>query len=170
MIPIISIVGKSNSGKTTLIEKLIPLLKARGYRICTIKHDTHGFDIDREGKDTWRHAQAGAAGVIISSPFKIAMIKQVERERSLDELAELFGPDVDLILTEGFKRGKKPKIEVSRSEVPGELICDTNDNLVAIASNHDWDRGVPCFNINDAEALAEFIEKNFLFPSKPSVK
>lgn len=170
MIPIISIVGKSNSGKTTLIEKLIPLLKARGYRICTIKHDTHGFDIDREGKDTWRHAKAGAQGVIISSPFKIAMIKQVERERSLDELAELFGQEADLILTEGFKRGPKPKIEVSRSDVHSELICDDHDNLVAIASDRRWDRGVPCFDINDAEALAEFIERNFLYESRTSVK
>lgn len=166
MIPIISIVGKSNSGKTTLIEKIIPILREKGYRVCTIKHDTHGFDIDREGKDSWRHAQAGAEGVIISSPWKVAMIKKVTTEQSLDELAQLFDNGTDLILTEGFKRGTKPKIEVSRSAVHDELICGDNDNMVAIVSDRSWDRDVPCFDLNDIEAIAQFIEDNFLASSR----
>jgi len=86
MIPIILIVGKSNSGKTTLIEKLVPELKRRGLKVGTIKHDVHGFELDQEGKDTWRHAQAGVDTVVISSPQKAACIKKVDVELTLDEL------------------------------------------------------------------------------------
>jgi len=100
MIPIISIVGKSEVGKTTLLERLIAELKGRGYRIGTIKHDTHGFEIDKPGKDSWRHARAGSDAVLISSSEKLALIKRVDRERTLDELLAYMG-DVDLVLTEG---------------------------------------------------------------------
>ena len=101
-IPIISIVGKSNSGKTTLIEKIIPLLKDRGYRVGTIKHDVHGFEIDHEGKDTYRHFQAGTDTVLIASSKdkKLALIKKVNESLSLDELTETFFPDIDIIITE----------------------------------------------------------------------
>ena len=88
MIPIISIVGKSDSGKTTLIEKLVPELTRRGYRVATVKHDIHGFEVDREGKDSWRHKQAGAHTVVISSPQKIALIRDVEKDLTLDEIRE----------------------------------------------------------------------------------
>ena len=86
MIPVVSIVGKSDAGKTTLIEKLIPELVRRGYRVATVKHDVHGFDVDREGKDSWRHKQAGAHTVVISSPEKLALIRDVDHDADLAEL------------------------------------------------------------------------------------
>jgi molybdopterin-guanine dinucleotide biosynthesis protein B len=104
MIPIISIVGKSDSGKTTLIEKLVPELTRRGYRIATVKHDVHGFEVDREGKDSWRHKQAGAHTVVISSPKKVALIRDVEKDMTLEEIREKLIQDVDLILSEEYKR------------------------------------------------------------------
>ena len=113
MIPIVSVVGKSNAGKTTLLEKLIPELKRRGYRVATVKHDAHSFEMDEPGKDTWRHRQAGADVVVISSKDKMAMIRRVDEELSLLEIADTI-TGVDIILTEGFKRGPAPKIEVSR--------------------------------------------------------
>jgi molybdopterin-guanine dinucleotide biosynthesis protein B len=162
LVPIVSIVGKSDSGKTTLLEKLIPELKSRGYRVGTVKHDVHGFEMDREGKDTYRHFHCGADAVLISSPRKMALIKRVEREASLDELAERFYPDMDIILTEGFKRGVKPKIEVFRSAVHDAPLCTNADNRVAIASDTPVDVDCPRFDINDVEALANFIEDRFL--------
>jgi len=155
MVPIISIVGKSDSGKTTFIEKLIAELNHRGYSVATIKHDTHGFEIDREGKDTWRHAQAGALSVIISSRDKLALIKRVEQELSLDDLSRLI-EGVDLILTEGYKRANKPKIEVLRTQLDPEPLCSKTDNLLALVVDKiDIDEGikagvgVPCFYWDD---------------------
>jgi molybdopterin-guanine dinucleotide biosynthesis protein B len=104
MIPIISIVGKSNSGKTTLIEKLIPELNRRGYRVGTVKHDVHGFEVDKEGKDSWRHRKAGAYSTIISSPQQIALIRTMSYDAPLDEIRDRFIQDVDIIIAEGYKR------------------------------------------------------------------
>ncbi len=166
MIPIVSVVGKSDSGKTTLIEKLLPELTSRGYRIATVKHDTHGFEVDREGKDSWRHKRAGAHTVVISSPNKVALIRDVERDLALDEIRGKLIRDVDLIISEGYKRGDQPKIEVFRKEVHEELLCTTEDNLVAIASNQTFDVGVPCYDLDDMKGLAEFIIDRFLSPGK----
>jgi molybdopterin-guanine dinucleotide biosynthesis protein B len=162
MIPIVSIVGKSDSGKTTLIEKIVPELIRRGYRVTTIKHDLHGFEVDRKGKDSWRHKQAGAQGVIISSPQQVALIRDVERDMSLDELRDAFGEDVDLILSEGFKKDVQPKIEVFRKEEHGELLCTKEDNLIAIASNQPFEIGVPCLDIDDVKGIVDLIESTFL--------
>ncbi|UCD71636.1 MAG: molybdopterin-guanine dinucleotide biosynthesis protein B [Syntrophobacterales bacterium] len=162
MIPIISIVGKSNSGKTTLIEKIVPELMRRGYRVTTVKHDFHGFEIDKEGKDSWRHKRAGAHGVIISSPQKVALIRDVDRDMSLEELRDSFGGDADLILSEGFKSDVQPKVEVFRKEEHGELLCTKEDNLVAIASNRPFDIGIPCLDIDDVKGIVDLIESKFL--------
>lgn len=162
MPPIISIVGKSDSGKTTLLEKLIAEIRNRGYRVGTIKHDTHGFDIDHEGKDTWRHKKAGASTVIISSPQKVAVIKDTEEDRAIDSLAAEYMQEVDIVFTEGYKRENKPKVEVYRKEMHRELLCQGDDNLVALASNQPFDIGVPCFDINDVKGLADLIEQKFL--------
>ena len=150
MIPIVSIVGTSDSGKTTLIEKLVPELVRRGYRIATIKHDVHGFDVDREGKDSWRHKRAGAHTVVISSPQKLALIRDVDHDAELGELRDKYIQDVDIILSEGFKRNPQPKIEVFRKEKRRELLCTKEDNLLAIASNEPFHIGVPCFDLDDA--------------------
>jgi molybdopterin-guanine dinucleotide biosynthesis protein B len=162
MIPIISIVGKSDSGKTTLIEKLVPELTRRGYRIATVKHDTHGFEVDQEGKDSWRHKQAGAHTVVISSPQKVALIQDVEKDLSLEEIREKLIQDVNLILSEGYKKDVQPKIEIFRKEKHKELLCTKEDNLAAIVSNQSFDIGVPCFDLEDITGLASFIEKEFL--------
>ncbi len=162
MIPIVSIVGKSGSGKTTLIEKIIPELARRGYRVCTIKHHLHDFEIDKQGKDSWRHKRAGAHGVIISSPRKVALIRDVEKEMSLEELRDCFGGDMDLMLSEGFKGDVQPKIEVSRKEEQGDLLCTDEDNLVAIASKRHFDIGVPYLDIDDVKGIVDLIESKFL--------
>jgi len=161
MIPIISIVGKSKSGKTTLIENLVPELKRRGYRVGTIKHDVHGFQLDREGKDTWRHAQAGVDTVVISSPQKAACIKKVDEELTIDELVCQFLSDVDIVLTEGYKRQDKPKIEVFRPETGGEPLCVDDDALLAIVSDAKTQIDSPHFHPHDVCKLADFIIEQF---------
>ena len=166
MIPIISIVGKSDSGKTTLIEKLLPELIRRGYRIATVKHDVHGFEVDREGKDSWRHKQAGAHTVVISSPQKIALIRDVEKDLTLEEIRERMIQDVDLILSEGYKKDVQPKVEIFRKEMHKELLCTREDNLIAIVSNRTFNMDVPCFGLEDVKGLADFIENQYLKSKK----
>jgi len=137
MIPIVSIVGKSNSGKTTFIEKIIPVLNKRGYKIGVVKHDVHGFEIDHEGKDSYRLKRAGAKVVIISSPNKIAIVKDVDHDHSLSEIKDLFEQEVDIIISEGYKKDIQPKIEVFRKEVHRGLMCNKeDDNLIAVVSNN----------------------------------
>jgi molybdopterin-guanine dinucleotide biosynthesis protein B len=160
--PIISIVGKSNSGKTTLLEKIIPELVKRGYRVATVKHDVHGFEIDHEGKDSWRHKKAGAHTTIISSPHRIALVEDVDHDYTLDEIRGKYIKGADIILAEGYKSNPLPKIEVFRSELKRTLLCKKEDNLLAIASDIKLDIGVPCFDINDSQSLVDLIENKFL--------
>lgn len=162
MIPIISIVGKSDSGKTTFIEKLIPELNRRGYRVATVKHDIHGFEVDREGKDSWRHKQAGAHTVVISSPTKLALIRDVEKDLTLAELRERLIQDVDVILSEGYKKDIQPKIEIFRKEIHETPLCTKEDNLVAIVSDQEVSIDVPRFSLEDIQGVGDFIEETFL--------
>jgi molybdopterin-guanine dinucleotide biosynthesis protein B len=162
MIPIISVVGTSDSGKTTLLEKLIPEIRSRGYRVATVKHDVHGFDLDHEGKDSWRLKRAGADAVIISSPRRLALIQDVAKDHSLEELRERLSLDVDIILSEGYKQGPHPKIEVFRKGHRDEILCGADDNLLAVASDVPLDMGVPCVDINDVGSLVDLIERRFL--------
>jgi molybdopterin-guanine dinucleotide biosynthesis protein B len=161
---IVSIVGRSESGKTTLIEKLIPVLTQRGYRIGTIKHTHHAIDIDRSGKDSARHRTAGAETVMLASPGRIAMFKATASE-ALDGLIRYFD-DVDLLITEGYKRENKPKIEVLRAAVGTELLCRHDPGLVAVATDANLDVHVPVFQLNDPLSIAEFIEQRFLDPRR----
>jgi molybdopterin-guanine dinucleotide biosynthesis adapter protein len=161
--PIISVVGTSKVGKTTLMLKLIVELKRRGYRVATLKHDVHGFEMDQPGKDSWRHAQAGSDVVFLASPRKLAMIRSLDRELSIDEIARFAG-GVDILLTEGYKRGDKPKIEVSRQARGAELVSDPKD-LVALATDHPIALDVPQFGLDDAVGLVDLIEGRFLHPS-----
>jgi molybdopterin-guanine dinucleotide biosynthesis protein MobB len=151
----------SNVGKTTLIEKLIREFKRRGYKVAVIKHShaDHDFEVDQPGKDTWRHARAGADTVVMASPRLVAMFSYLEEEMDLDDIASRIR-GVDLILTEGFKKGNKQKIEVCRSALSRELCCDP-DELLAIAGDFDPDLGVPFFDLNDAVGLVKFIETSF---------
>ena len=162
MIPIVSIVGKSNSGKTTLIEKLIPELIQRGYKVATVKHDVHSFEVDKEGKDSWRHRQAGAYCTIISSPKQIAVIRTTDHDATLEEIRDRFVDDLDIIISEGYKNDSAPKVEVFRKEVHKEPLCTRDDNLLALVTNHPFDLGVPCLDLNDTESLADLLEKKFL--------
>lgn len=159
-IPVISIVGaKSNSGKTTLLEKLIREAKLRGWKVATLKHDVHGFQMDQPGKDTWRHAQAGADVVAISSPQRIAVIERVSEDTPLNEvLSRIQG--VDVIFTEGYKHADKPKIEVFRSAVHQELFSKP-DELIAIASDIQFDNGIPCFDLDDAKGICDLLQRMF---------
>jgi molybdopterin-guanine dinucleotide biosynthesis protein B len=170
MPPIVSIVGKSNAGKTTLLERLVPELRQRGYRIGTIKHNVHGFDIDLEGKDSWRHKQAGAHTVVISSPKKIAVVKDVEAEESPDSLASKYFQDVDIILTEGYKKQDKPKIEVFRSRMHGTPLCKGDEHLVALVSDTSLDLCVPRFDLDDIKGLADLVEERFLVKSSQAIR
>ncbi len=162
MIPVVSIVGKSDSGKTTLIEKVIPELNRRGYRVATIKHNIHGFDIDHEGKDSWRHKRAGARTTVIASPRRVALIEDVEKDYSIAELKNRYIKDVDVILVEGYKGNPYPKIEVNRTEMKQGLLCTNDDNLIAVVSNQRLDIGVPCLDINDISGVVDIIEERFL--------
>jgi len=167
-VPIISVVGRSDTGKTTLIEKLLTEMIKRGYKPATIKHDVHGFEIDKEGKDSFRHKKAGAKMTIISSPQKIALVKDVEKDHEIDELAFNFINDVDIIITEGYKKNNKPKIEVFRKEAYPDLLCSKKDNLIAIATNSKHNVNVPQFEINDAKGIVDLIEDKFLNKRKKS--
>ena len=156
----ISIVGRSQSGKTTLIEKLIPALKRRGYKIGTIKHSHHIFDFDKTGKDSWRHKDAGAETVIIASPGKIAMVKN-DYLGSLDGLQRFFD-DLDLIITEGYKKEDKPKIEVVRAARHADVLLENDKHLVAVVSDVELQLNVPVFDLEAVDRLADFIEAKYL--------
>lgn len=162
MAQIISVVGKSNSGKTTLIEKIIPILRDRGYRVGVIKHTSHTVDMDKKGKDSWRHKNAGADAVMVSSPGRFSLVKDVE-DPSLEELCGFLG-DLDLIITEGYKRESMPKIEVFRREAHDAPLFVGHKELEAFVTDSDLDQdpGVPCFRLDDAGPLADFIENHFL--------
>ena len=166
-VQMISIVGKSKSGKTSLIERLIPALMRRGYRVGTIKHDAHGFDIDYPGKDTYRHFAAGARSVLIASADKLALQKRLTGPMSLDELASRYMDDVDIILTEGYKAADKPKIEVFRRERSESPLCAPDDNLVAMVTDDEQLKAAcPKFGLDDIEAVAEFIAAHYPRPAK----
>jgi molybdopterin-guanine dinucleotide biosynthesis protein MobB len=165
--PVVSIVAKSGTGKTTLLEKLIGELKRRGYSVGAVKHDAHQFDIDREGKDSWRLTQAGADTMLITSPAKVAMIKQNrnDREPSLAAAIAAYCGDLDIVLTEGFKKSSMPKIEVHRGERSARLLCRDEEHdpqLIAVASDSSLDIDVPVYDINDAAGLCDLIEQRFL--------
>ncbi|NPU83451.1 MAG: molybdopterin-guanine dinucleotide biosynthesis protein B [Syntrophaceae bacterium] len=166
-IPILSIVGKSNTGKTTLIERLIPELVRRGWRVATIKHNRHGFQMDHEGKDSWRHRNAGAFMTVVASPHQVAVVADAPRDYTMAELRDLYVRDVDLVLAEGFKKNPHPKIEVFRPEVHAERLCGPDDHCVAVVSESPLPPSVPRFGPDDIPALCDFIERTILRGATP---
>ncbi|HOE57494.1 MAG TPA: molybdopterin-guanine dinucleotide biosynthesis protein B [Bacillota bacterium] len=161
MIPVFSIVANgSKVGKTTLLCRIVEELKSRGYRVCTVKHDVHGFEIDHPGKDTWKHAQAGADIVVISSPKKIAMIEHLNSEYTLDEVLSKIN-NVDIIITEGFKQENKPKLEIFRKEVSKEIFSKDED-LFAIVTDTPIKKEIPQFDFSEIKEIVELIENKFL--------
>lgn len=161
----VSFVSKSGTGKTTLLEKVIARLKERGYLIGAIKHDAHRFDIDHPGKDSHRLAAAGADTMLIASPEKLALVKKHAAAPDIKELLATYFTDVDVVLTEGFKKSSLPKIELHRRERSATLICRGEENdpmLLAVASDEPLELDVPVLDLNDAGAVADFIEEKFL--------
>lgn len=160
-IPIVTFIGRSGSGKTTLLEKVIKELSGRGYRLAVVKHHSHaGFDIDVEGKDSWRFARAGVQQVVIAAPDKLATYWKLDHELNLDEVAAEVR-DVDLILVEGYRNSNKPSIEVRRAANSMELV-GTPEQRIALVSDVPEDVGVPYFDLNDVGGVARLIEERFL--------
>jgi len=155
-IPIYSIVAYSGTGKTTLLEKLIAELKSRGLRLAVIKHDAHEFDIDHEGKDSWRLTNAGADITIVASKTKAAIIENrpVPFETLLGRIS-----DVDIILTEGYKHGNWPKIAIRRKE-SGKPLPVSPEECFAIVSDLPENTDKPCFGLEDVSGLADLLMEN----------
>lgn len=164
MPPVIAFVGKPDSGKTTLLEKLIPELRRRGHRIGTIKHHVHTFEMDKPGKDTWRHKQAGASTVALSSPTGLGIIRDVPEDLTIEELVGRYYGDIDLVITEGYKRLGLPKIEVFRQALHAEPLPDRDETWVAMASDTEGPGDLPCFTLDDVSGLADFLEERFIKP------
>ncbi|MGM0471347.1 MAG: molybdopterin-guanine dinucleotide biosynthesis protein B [Bacillota bacterium] len=163
MLPVVSIVGRSDSGKTTLLEQLIPKLQSRGYQIATIKHHGHDFEIDKPGKDTWVHRQAGAKTVILSAPRRLAKIEELDSEVKLDRiLTEYLNNDkLDLVITEGYKSADKPKIEVYRPNKSDEPLFSTADEgILAIVENKE--RSDQQFSSQQVSEIANLIIDHLL--------
>jgi molybdopterin-guanine dinucleotide biosynthesis protein MobB len=157
----ISFVAWSGTGKTTLLEKVIRELKNRGYKVGAMKYDSHGFDIDKPGKDSYRMAAAGADTVVLASGEKLAMIKRHDTVPSIEDVLGKYFLDEDIVIVEGFKRSDLPKIEVHRRETGNMLICrgEYHDpNLVAVVSNSTLELDVPLYDIEDIAGIAGFIE------------
>ena len=158
MIPIVSIVGRTNSGKTTLIEKLVPVLTRRGYRVATIKRHHHGdFEADHPGKDSWRHGRAGAVATALAGSRRLAIFHRLEAELPPGEIARLFVPEPALVLTEGYKEAGYPKVEVLRAAQGTEPLCRREDRLIALVTDGSWDPGVARFGLDDADDLARYL-------------
>jgi len=159
--PVLCVVGFSGSGKTTYLEKLIPALKIRGLRLGVIKHDAHSFEVDIPGKDSWRLTQAGADITVIASPDKIAIMEKWDREEDLSRVAGRLRGKVDLILTEGYKRGSALKIEIRRAAAKGREASCGEGELFALACDHATEGKVsaPVLPLDDAEPMADLIVK-----------
>ncbi|MCL0034803.1 molybdopterin-guanine dinucleotide biosynthesis protein B [Dehalococcoidia bacterium] len=163
MLPVVCIVGRPKSGKTTLMKGLIAEFKQRGYRVATIKHVAHRFDLDVPGNDSWEHSQAGSDCVVLSSPHKVAIIEHVEHDLSPAELMRFISGDFDIVLAEGFKHADQPKIEVHRREI-GELVCLPQE-LMAVVTDEPLG-SVPQFSMNDISRVADHIEQHVLAPKE----
>lgn len=159
-VPIVSFVGRSNSGKTTLIERVIPELVRAGYKVATVKHAGHGFDLDTEGKDSWRHKRAGASSVMVLSKGSMAMFADVSDQMTVEEVRDRFlDRTYDLIIAEGWKHEGYPKIVIVREQV-GEIPVST-EGLLAVVSDRQVDLSVPLFGLDDVAGVAALIMKQF---------
>jgi molybdopterin-guanine dinucleotide biosynthesis protein B len=163
--PILCFVGRSNSGKTTLIERVIPELVRAGYKVATVKHAGHGFDLDTEGKDSWRHKRAGASSVMILSKGSMAMFADVSDQMKVEEVRDRFlDHTYDLIIAEGWKNEGYPKIVIVREQI-GEIPIST-EGLLAVVSDKPVSLSVPQFGLDDVSGVAALIMKEF--PRSPT--
>jgi molybdopterin-guanine dinucleotide biosynthesis protein MobB len=162
---IISIVGKSSSGKTTLLEGLIAELQRRGRRVAIVKHSHHADALDTPAKDTWRFTRAGSALSAINSLDHLAIYRRVDHYFDPREISTSIFWDYDIILTEGFKSSGYPKIEVHRAEQGGDLVSDRSQ-LLAVVTDEKLDLDVPQFSHDDIPGIADFIEKVIMTETK----
>ncbi len=166
VVPILGFAAFSGTGKTTLLNKLIPLLREAGLRVALVKHAHHNFDIDKPGKDSYRLRKAGASPVLIVSSHRRAIITEFteNKEPSLNEqLTMLNQSEIDLILVEGFKTEIFPKIELHRPSMNNPLLFPNDPNIIAIASDQILAANTPvCLDINSPQLIAEFILNDFL--------
>lgn len=153
--PIVTFVGKSGAGKTTFLERLIPALKARGLRLALLKHDAHHFEMDKPGKDTYRFTAAGADVVTISNAEKFALIERPPQELHLQDIVSRL-PQVDLVLTEGYKQSRYPKIEIHRAVLQRPLIAPP-EQLLAIMTDEPLDSPAPQLSLEDVEGCADLL-------------
>lgn len=165
---VFGIAGYSGSGKTTLLEKLIPQLTARGLKVSVIKHAHHGFDIDRPGKDSYRHREAGASEVLLSCNDRWALMheRREEADVTLDELLAHLSP-CDLVLIEGFKQEPIPKLEVHRPENGKPPLFPDRPDIVAIATHADIATTLPKLPLNDISAIADFVMNTLQLQARP---
>jgi molybdopterin-guanine dinucleotide biosynthesis protein B len=159
-IPIVCFVGRSNSGKTTFIERVIPELVRAGYKVATVKHAGHGFDLDTEGKDSWRHKRAGASSVVVLSKGSMALFADVSDELKVEEVRDRYlDGTYDLIIAEGWKHEGYPKIVIVRDRF-GEVPV-SSEGLLAVVSDQPVALDVPVFGLDDVPAVAALIMKQF---------
>jgi len=155
--PVLSIVGRSNAGKTTLLEKLIAALVRRGVRVGTIKHSHHQPDMDTPGKDSWRHKEAGASASLLIGPKRMLMVRDVEGDMNPRLLAERYFPGFDLLLVEGYAALPGAKIEVMRSERSTQLRCNPDELLAVVTDMPPIHPELPQFELDDIQGLSEFV-------------
>lgn len=162
--PVVGVAGWKNSGKTTLVEKLVAELSRRGYRIATVKHAHHEADIDQPGSDSFRHRTAGATEVALVTSRRWAVVHELrdEDEPTLEGILGRLSP-ADLVIIEGYKREPIPKIEVRRTEAaPGNSLAATDPTIIAVAGDHPSDAsGRPFFHLDDIIGIASFIASHF---------
>jgi molybdopterin-guanine dinucleotide biosynthesis adapter protein len=165
---VFGIAGYSGSGKTTLLEKLIPQFTARGLNVSVIKHAHHGFDIDRPGKDSYRHREAGATEVLLSCNDRWALMheRRQESEVALDELLAQLSP-CDLVLVEGFKQEPIPKLEVYRPENGKPPLFPERSDIVAVATDDEIVTALPILPLNDIGAIADFVMTTLQLQERP---
>lgn len=161
-IPVICIVSAvSNTGKTTIMEKLICEIVRCGYKVGAVKSDCHGFEMDVPGKDSWRFAQAGARATAIVGPDQYALVQKTSQKKNLDEVVGLM-EDIDIALVEGFKLTGKPKIEVVRRDKGTNIVSPAEELLAVVTDVTDVYFPVPTFGLDDYEMIADFIVTHFI--------
>lgn len=155
---IYGVTGWKNAGKTGLMERLVTEITARGFSVSTVKHAHHSFDVDHPGRDSYRHREAGAREVLLSSRNRVALMQELrdQDEPSLDDLLNRLSP-VDLVLIEGYKRDRHPKVEAHRQEPGNPLIAPDDPTIRAVASDTPLELDRPVFDLNDTKAIADFI-------------
>ena len=158
---ILCVTGRKNVGKTTLIERLVPLLQRRGLRVATVKRPAHGFEPDTPGKDSYRHFHAGAHASLVYGHGVVALVRRLEGQPPVEELVAAHLADADLVLVEGHKGSALPKIEVFRAGVHPTPLYDGQREFIALASDRPLEVGLPCLPLDDPEAVAAFVVAHF---------